>query len=125
MPGIGVIAGAEFVAAVGDLSAFAGPDNLAAYAGLAPVPHDSGKRVGNLRRPTRYHRRLRYMLCMAALTSLQRHGPSREYYQRKRQQGRNHKQALIALARRRVNVLWALLRDHRTFDAPRVATTKT
>jgi hypothetical protein len=79
------------------------------------VPHDSGRRVKNLRRPTRYHRRLRYTFCMSALTTLRTEGPSRDYYQRKRREGRNHKQALIALARRRVNVLWALLRDNRTF----------
>ena len=116
LPGIGTIAAAEFIVAVGDLSTFAGPDNLAAYAGLAPVAHDSGRRVGNLRRPTRYHRRLRYMFCMAALTAVRTDGPSKTYYQRKRREGRNHKQALIALARRRVNVLWALLRDNRTYS---------
>ena len=36
---------------------------------------------------------------------------SRAYYQRKRNEGKGHKQALLALARRRVNVLWAMLRD--------------
>lgn len=39
-----------------------------------------------------------------------------EYYQRKRAEGRKHQQALIALARRRVDVLWALLRDNRCFQ---------
>jgi hypothetical protein len=34
-------------------------------------------------------------------------------YQCKRAEGRQHQQALIALARRRVDVLWALLRDNR------------
>ncbi|MGW2292071.1 hypothetical protein [Streptomyces phaeochromogenes] len=28
----------------------------------------------------------------------------------------SHKQAIIALARRRLNVLWALIRDHRTVE---------
>src|SRR5690348_6779836 len=83
---------------------------------LAPVAYDSGRRVGNLRTPTRYNRRLRYMFCMAALTTLRADGPSKDYYQRKRREGRNHKQALIALARRRINVLWALLRDNRTYS---------
>lgn len=43
--------GAEFLAAVGDPDLFTSPDQLAAYAGLAPVPHDSGKRTGRLQRP--------------------------------------------------------------------------
>ena len=57
----GAIVAAGFIVAVGDLSTFAGPDNLAVYAGRAPVAHDSGRRVGNLRWPARCHRTLRYM----------------------------------------------------------------
>jgi hypothetical protein len=52
---------------------------------------------------------------MAALTTLRGDGPSKGYYQRKRREGRNHKQAVIALARRRINVIWALLRDNRNY----------
>ena len=113
---MGPLVAAEFAVAVGDLSTFASPDHLAAYAGLAPVPNDSGKRTGNLHRPQRYNRRLRHVFFMAALTAIRDHGPNREYYQRKRAEGRRHQQAVIALARRRVNVLWALLRDNRNFQ---------
>jgi hypothetical protein len=41
---------------------------------------------------------------------------SKAFYQRKRAEGKNHKQAVLALARRRLNVLWALIRDNRTFE---------
>ena len=105
------------IVAVGDLSTFASPDHLAAYAGLAPVARDSGKRVGNLRRPQRYNRRLRHVFYMSSLSTLRMNGPNRDYYQRKRAEGRKHQQASIALARRRVDVLWALLlRDNRCFQ---------
>jgi transposase len=120
LPGMGPLVGAEFVVAVGDLSTFNGSGQVAAYAGLAPVPHDSGKRINNLRRPQRYNRRLRRAMFMSAFTSIRAEGPSRTYYQRKRAQGRHHQQAILALARRRVDVLCALLRDNRCFqpDAP-------
>ncbi len=125
LPGMGPLVAAEFTVAVGDLSTFPSADHLAAYAGLAPVPRDSGKRTGNLHRPQRYNRRLRHVFYMSALTTLKADGPNRTYYQRKRAEGRKHQQALIALARRRVDVLWALLRDNRTFQieppAPRAA----
>jgi hypothetical protein len=49
LPGMGLILGAEFLVAVGDLRAFSSADRLAAYAGLVPAAHDSGKRVGNHR----------------------------------------------------------------------------
>ncbi len=35
---------------------------------------------------------------------------------RKRAEGKRHTQAVIALARRRVNVLWALIRDRRLYE---------
>jgi transposase len=56
LPGIGPLVAAEFTVAVGDLSTFPSADHLAAYAGLAPVPRDSGKRTGNMHRPQRYNR---------------------------------------------------------------------
>ena len=59
LPGFGVTLGAEFLAATGgDISAFDSVDRLAAVAGLAPVPRDSGRISGNLKRPRRYDRRL-------------------------------------------------------------------
>ncbi|PLW66431.1 IS110 family transposase, partial [Streptomyces sp. DJ] len=39
------------------------------------------------------------------------------FYERKRNEGKSHKQAVLALARRRLDVLWALIRDQRTFTA--------
>ncbi len=47
LPGMGPVLGAEFLVAVGDLSAFESADQLAAYAGLVPAARDSGKRAGN------------------------------------------------------------------------------
>jgi hypothetical protein len=52
MPGTGTRLGAEFLAATGgDMSAFGAADRAAAFAGLAPVPRDSGRVSGNMRRP--------------------------------------------------------------------------
>jgi hypothetical protein len=43
--------------------------------------------------------------------------PNRDYYLKKREHGHTHSQPVIALARRRVDVLWALLREHRLWVA--------
>ena len=55
---------------------------------------------------------------------MMREGPNRDFYLKKRGEGLRHVQAL-ALARRRVDVLWALLRDNSLFRAspPAVRTT--
>ncbi|WP_331730011.1 IS110 family transposase (plasmid) [Kitasatospora sp. NBC_00070] len=117
MPGMGPILGAEFVAIVGDLSGYRDAGRLASHAGLAPVPRDSGRKTGNMHRPKRYNRRLRWLFYMAAQSAMMRPGPSRDYYLKKRAEGLIHTQALLALARRRVDVLWAMLRDKRLFTS--------
>ncbi|WP_433262832.1 IS110 family transposase [Actinosynnema sp. CS-041913] len=125
LPGLGPILGAEFVVATGGhLTGFHSSGHLASYAGLVPVAKDSGRVTGNLHRPKRYNRRLRRVFYMAALSSLKLQGPSRTFYDRKRRERLIHTQALLALARRLVDVLWALLRDGRTFTpvSPQAAT---
>lgn len=81
------------------------------------MPRDSGKISGNLRRPRRYNRRLQRVFCTSALFSIRHCGDSRRFYDRKLAEGKLHIQAVLALARRRVNVLWALLRDGRRYEA--------
>lgn len=117
MPGFGPVLGATLLVAAGDLRAFPSAGHVAAAAGLVPVPNDSGRRSGNLHKPRRYSRPLRHVFYLSAQTSMMREGPNRDYYLKKRQQGRTHTQATIALARRRIDVLWALLRDERTYTA--------
>ncbi len=122
LPGFGPILGAELVVAAGDLASYTDAGHLASAAGLVPVPRDSGRRTGNLHRPKRYSRRLRRVFYLSAQTSIIRDGPNRDFYLKKRSEGCKHVQAVIALARRRVAVLWALLRDDRVFTpAPPVA----
>src|SRR5271169_1837097 len=124
MPGFGVILGAEFLAATGgDIAAFGNTDRLAAVAGLAPVPRDSGRISGNLKRPRRYNRRLLRACYLASHIAIRTDTASRIYYDRKRAEGKRHNQAVLALARRRLNVMWAMLRDHKPYQpaAPNAA----
>jgi transposase len=102
---------------VGGLCAFESADRLAAYAGLVPAAHDSGKRTANNRRMRGGNKVLKRVFYQSAFASLRSCPASRVFYERKRAEGKRHTQALIALARRRVNVLWAMLRDGTTFEA--------
>jgi transposase len=119
MPGFGAVLGATFIANTGgDLRAFETVDRLASVAGLAPAPRDSGRISGNHHRPRRFNRRLLRTCYLAALSSLKNSPASRAFYERKRAEGKSHKQALIALARRRISTLWAMLRDRTTYREP-------
>jgi transposase len=113
MPGMGAALTAEFIALVGRIDRFDGADALAAAAGLAPVLRQSGK-TRFLRRAAGGDKALKRVFYQAAFTSLSR-PDSRAFYDRKRAAGKRHHQAVIALARRRVNVLWAILHSRQPF----------
>jgi transposase len=123
LPGIGPVLGAGFIAATGgDMTAFGTADRLAAFAGLAPAPRDSGRIDGNLHRPRHYHRGLLRVFYLSSMASLRTSPASRTYYDRKRAAGKTHTQALLALSRRRANVMRAMIRDSQCYhDSPPAA----
>ncbi|MFI6361074.1 IS110 family transposase, partial [Streptomyces sp. NPDC050743] len=97
MPGIGPVLGAEFIAVTGgDMNTFGTADRLAGVAGLAPVPRDSGRISGNLHRPRRYSRRLLRVFYLSAQAAARCCPVSKTFYERKRSEGKGHKQAVLA-----------------------------
>jgi transposase len=116
LPGMGAILTAEFIALVGDHHRFTSGDALAAASGLAPVLSQSGK-IRYSRSALGGDKALKRVFYQSAFCAIRRDPSSRAFYDRKRSEGKRHHQALIALARRRVNVLYAMLRDHRPYEA--------
>ena len=119
MPGIGVRTGARILLEVGDITAFATPGHLAAYAGLAPVTRRSGSSIRGEHPPKGGNKHLKRAFFLAAFAALA-DPASRAYYDRKRAEGKKHNAALICLARRRIDVLHAMLRTKTTYQ-PRPA----
>jgi transposase len=117
LPGMGAVLTGELIAQAGDLSRFRSADAPAAAAGLAPVLRQSGK-VRFLRRPAGGNKGLKRIFYQAAFCSL--HAPaSRACSARKRREGKRHHQARIALARRRIDVLGAMLHARQPFQPRR------
>jgi transposase len=117
LPGIGPRLGARIAVEIGSISRFRTPGHLAAYAGLGPTPWKSGTSI-NANMPSRFgNHRLKNAFFLAAFASL-RHPPSRTYYDRKRAQGKRHNQAVLCLARRRVDVLHAMLSQGEPYRSP-------
>jgi transposase len=114
LPGMGAVLTAELIAEAGSLSRFRSADALAAAAGIAPVLRQSGK-VRFLRRPAGGNKGLKRVFYQSAFCSLG-HPDSRAFYDRKRREGKRHHQAVLALARRRINVLWAMLNSRQLFQ---------
>lgn len=116
LPGMGAVLTAEFIASTGDIARFPSADALASAAGLAPVLRQSGKsrtwcraRAGD--------KALKRVFFQSAFCAVSTKDPlSKAFYDRKRREGKHHTQAIIALARRRVTVLWTMLQRRETFD---------
>jgi transposase len=109
LPGMSHRTGPRFLAEVGTLERFSSPDALAAYAGLTPTLWQSGRSSGTHFLSRRCNLHLRQALWSAALGSLKTPA-SRRFYDRKRAEGKSHHQAIIALARTKLRVLWAMLK---------------
>jgi transposase len=120
LPGMGATLTAEFLAVAGGINRFPTGDQLACAAGLAPVLQQSGK-VHYLRRATGGDKTLKRIFYQSAFCALQRDPASRAFYDRKRAEGKRHHQALIALARRRINVLHAILRTRQPYRVDHAA----
>jgi transposase len=122
MPGVGVRTAIIWLTTVGDGSAFPTAAHLAAYAGLAPVTRRSGSSIRGETRSRRGNSTLKNALFLSAFASL-KDPTSRGYYDRKRAEGKRHNAALICLARRRVDVLLAMIRTGTTYRTPKPAIT--
>jgi transposase len=95
---------------------FATAGHLASYAGLSPVTWRSGSSIRGDHSSRRGNKILKRALFLSAFAAL-KDPLSRAYYDRKRAQGKKHNQALIALARRRCDVIFAMLRDGTLYEA--------
>ena len=108
IPGIGARTGARILTEIGDITRFPTPGHLAAYAGLAPVTRQSGRSINGEHKSRRGNHRLKNALWLSAFCSLH-HPPARDYYARKRAQGKKHNAAVLCLARRRCDLIHSML----------------
>jgi transposase len=115
LPGMGATLTAEFLSVTGGITRFPNGGTLASAAGLAPVLKQSGK-VRYLQRATAGDKALKRVFYQSAFIAVGCDPASKAYYARKRAEGKAHHQAVLALARRRVNVLHAILRARRPYD---------
>lgn len=122
IPGVSVATGAQIVAEVGDASRFANAAALVKYAGLNPGVSQSGKfeAAGSpiTKKGSPY---LRRSLWLAANRCRQYDPRMRDFYERKRAEGKCHRVAVTACARKLCHYVFAVMRDHEPYDPGRGA----
>lgn len=111
MKGIGKVTAAGLIGEVGDFTKFDRTKELLKHAGLDLFEISSGKHKGNKRISKRGRPQLRKLLYFAALGTVRKGGVMHEHYQRHLQKGMKRMKALIAIARKLLCVIFALVRD--------------
>ena len=123
IPGIGVLTAATILAEVGDFSAFSKPNKLVAFFGIDPSVNQSGEFTGTRNKMSkRGSRLLRRVIFTTALANIRskRNGDKtnpviHEFYHLKCV-NKPKKVALGAVMRKLVNIIFAVLRDKKSFE---------
>jgi transposase len=120
IPGLGPTTIAWLLVATVNFTLCPTAESMAAYAGLAPLAHESGTSVRRQAQLSRSgHARLRKALYLATLSAA-RHNPLiRTFYQRLRAAGKPFKVAQCAAARKLLTLAWAVVTKQQSFDPAR------
>ena len=130
IPGIGEKIAATIISEIGEIDRFNHPKKLVAFAGIDPSVFESGTFKGTLNRITkRGSSRLRHALYMAVKCAIRdcrkkkttdeiipRNKRLREFYDKKREEGKPFKVAVIACANKFLHWIYALLKSKSTFQ---------
>lgn len=115
IPGFGQTSSAELAGEIGTMDRFDSEASLALYLGMCPLDNQSGKFKGS-KAPRQVNRRAK----AAMMTAVARHAncvpQSKAYYQKKREEGKTHNQAIRCLGRQLVRVMWSMNRDGREYE---------
>jgi transposase len=112
-PGVGPVTALALIAHMPELGARS-PKTIACLAGLAPLNNDSGTRNG--RKAIRGGRaRVRRALYMAALGAIRKCARFRAFFEKIAARSASKKIALIAVARKLLTILNAMIRDQKTY----------
>ena len=116
-PGIGLVTAAWLLVGTLNFALCASPEALTAYAGLAPVPRESGRTIrGRAAIGHDGNSRLRTALYMATLSAARYNPAIKAFYNRLRAAGKPLKVARCAAARKLLHQAWALGVKQRRFD---------
>jgi transposase len=118
IPGIGEKIAATIISEIGEIDRFSHPKKLVAFAGIDPGVHSSGKFTATTNRITkRGSSRLRHALYLAVLCGIRssRNKKLKEFYDKKKSEGKPAKVAIVACINKLLHWIYALLNRKETF----------
>ena len=116
IPGVGIEIGPSLIAEIGNIENFANPSKLLAYAGLDPSINQSGTMLSSYSSISkRGSSHLRDALFLAAFLICQNDVTFKQYYEKKKDEGKHHYVALTHVARKLTRVIFHLLKTKQKF----------
>jgi transposase len=115
LKGIGPVTASGLIGEVGDFTKFGTISELMKLAGLDLYEVSSGKHKGKLRISKRGRPLIRKLLYLAALSMVRKGGAMHEWYQRALGRGMMKTKALVAVSRKLLGIIFALVRDHSVY----------
>ena len=121
IPGISHVLGAQIVSEIGDIHRFHSAPAVVKYAGINPSISQSGEFTSTKNHITKQGSPyLRRALYLAAMGQVLLKTPFYDYYVKKRDDGKSHRQALIAVSRKLVHVIFAVLTKQEAYDENKI-----
>jgi len=115
IPGVGPICSALLAGEIGTLDRFATESSLALYLGMAALDNRSGTYQGS-KAPRNVNKRAKTAMMIAVDRHRKQVEQSQTYYDKKRQQGKRHNQAIRALGRHMVRMMYKLLKENHPYE---------
>lgn len=115
LKGIGPVTAAGLIGEVGDFTKFGTISEVMKLAGLDLYEVSSGKHRGKLRISKRGRPLIRKLLYLAALSAVRKGGVMHEWYQRALGRGMKKTKALVAVSRKLLGIIFALVREHSVY----------
>ena len=113
--GLGTVSVAGLIGEVGDFSKFSTQSEIMKLAGLDLYEISLGKRKGQRRISKRGRSLLRKILFYAAIQMIRKNGIMYDYYARLTGRGMERMRALIAVSRKLLRIIHAIVRDNRDY----------
>jgi len=120
IPGVATKLASRFAGEIGDIGRFPSEKNLAIYCGIACVNNFSGK-INKTKAVYKANKIAKQTLIMMAGGSIRVNPQCRDYYLKKRKEGKAHNHALRCLARQMIKVIYRMLTEDRDYQIKKEA----
>lgn len=120
IPGIGEVTAPVILAEIGDINNFSTPSKLTAFAGIDPSENQSGnKKSTDEKTSKRGSPYLRHAIYQAAFIASNNDPVMRNYYLKKRAEGKHHYVALAGVERKLLGIIFHVLKENRDYLPPK------